>query len=240
MRLEAFKRTITVDWRRQMDADARAFLVKTATESTQRIVAEQTARAGIPPQVETYANRPGNRDLKSVTLPGPIVSLFDYRPEIAAVALLELVRASPVESGTYRDSHTLFLNGIPVSGPLPPLRTQDELMIANPVPYARRLEIGRTTSGRRFTRNVDNRIYETVARRVLQPRYGAVAKIQFTYVGLPDAYVTKAALPSHYATTRVRRYGTKNGGPGSRILRKRRQFKAPVRAPAIIVTLHQA
>lgn len=239
MRVQAFRQTITAAWPRKQEEQAKAFLIKVATEGTQKIVAEQTARAGVPPQAQAFANRAGNENLATVDLPGPIVSVFDYRREVAAVALVELVKASPVESGAYRDSHQLYLNGSPVTGDLPVLRPGDEVMIANGVAYARRLEIGRTTSGRRFTRFVDNRIYENVARRLLRPLYGAVADIEFTYVILPDAYVTQAKLPSHYATTKIRRYTTANGIAGQRVLRKRRQIKAAVRAPAIVIKAHK-
>jgi hypothetical protein len=102
----------------------------------------------------------------------------------------------------------------------------DEIMIANPAPYARRLEIGKTEAGRDFLVSVPNRIYERVAKRKLIPRYRNVAKIAFGYVSLPKAYATKAGLGSHYKT-------------GGGLLRKRRQKAGtPIRYPAIFIAQH--
>src|SRR5436190_17637277 len=103
---------------------------------------DSTARSGPPPMWEAYANRPGNSNLESVILPGPIVYRYRYATEIAEVALTALQRLSPVRSGRYAKSHTIYVNGQPVAR-APKTLTQ-EIVISNPVPYARKIEIGKT------------------------------------------------------------------------------------------------
>lgn len=223
--LQAFRRTITVAWPKKGQEEAQKLLVRVAREGNAKIIAEQTARAGYPPEVEAYANTPGNRNLDSVKLPGPIVFRYRYHREILSAALEELRKASPVISGLYRDSHTVFVNGIPIAGVPASLKPGDEIFIANPVPYSRRLEVGLTESGRAFVLQVEPNIYGRVMRNVLIPRYRRVAKISLTYVTIPGAYIIKGRLPSHYiAKGGVRR-------------RRRQQVGAPVRAPAILISL---
>ncbi len=82
---------------------------------------------------------------------------------------------SPVLTGRYRDSHTLFVNGVAV----PNLKnyTGGEVTISNPVPYARKIEIGA------MKMHVPGRVYEHAA-KIVRARFGNVAKIGFTYRGL--------------------------------------------------------
>lgn len=223
--LQSFRRTVTVAWPLDAKEKAQKTLVRVARAGHAAIMAEQTARAGFAPEFEAYANNPGNTNLDSVVLPGPIVYRYRYVREILTVALDELRKASPVVSGLYRDSHTLFINGIPVAGTAPSIKAGDEVFIANPVPYARRLEVGKTESGRSFVLQVAPNIYERVMKRVLIPRYRNVAKLSLTYVTIPDAYIIKGRLPSHYIA---------KGGAR----RKRRQpVGQPVRSPAIVISL---
>lgn len=223
-RLQAFRQTITVHWPQATEQQARALLVRTAREGIAEIVGRQSAD-GVPPGVTVYANRPGNPNIETVKLPGPIVALFDYRRKIAAEALLALIKASPVVSGAYRDSHTLFLNGAPVAGRLPELGPQDELMITNTVPYARRIEIGKTKSGRPFVRQVPPRIYETVAGQMTR-RGGILVNVRFAYVSLPGGFVARGRLSSHY--------GVRDARGGLR-LRKRPQQSGAIRYPALFI-----
>jgi len=176
--LQAFRRVVTVSWPAHMEKGAKEHLLRVARNGHARIMADATRVAGYPPQWEAYANRPGNANLESVILPGPIVYRYRYFNTIAEVALTALQRLSPVRSGLYAKSHTIYVNGAPVAR-APRTMTQ-EIMISNPVPYARKLEIGKTKSGRAFLVQVPNRIYERVA-RALQSRYRNVANITFTY-----------------------------------------------------------
>ena len=224
--LQAFRRTVTVAWPQHAQGEAKKLLVATARSGHAKIMSEQSARAGFPPEFDAYANTPGNPNLDSVVLPGPIVYRYRYAREMITVALEELRKASPVVSGDYRNGHVLFVDGVPVSGVPAQLKAGQDLMISNPVPYARRLEVGLTTSGRPFVIQVPPRIYERVLKGILIPRYRNVARLSLDYAEIPPAYVIKGRLPSHYIA---------KGG----IRRKRRQeVGKPVRAPAIVIQVY--
>ena len=182
---------------------------------------EQASRAGVIPEFEAYANQPGNSNLESVRLPGPIVYKYRYIREIVLAAMKALEDASPVDSGAYRKAHTLFIDGAPSAlGAV--IRRGQEIMISNPLPYARRLEIAKTESGRDFLVSVPNRIYERVAKQ-MQQRYRNAAKMSFGYVSLPNAHVIRGGLGASYSI-----------GGGRR--RKRRQsVGSSVQAPAIFI-----
>jgi len=227
--LEVLRRTVTVEWPAADAESARKFLTATARADNEKILAAQQSRGGMRPSVTAYANTPGNRNLDAVTLPGPIVHNYQYFAEIVVYALAALAKASPVASGDYLAGHTVYVNGVAVER-FDRLDDADQIMIANAVPYARRLEIGKTVAGRDFVLQVPNRIYETVAKRILAPRFGNVARIEFGYASLPDSYAVKGRLASHYATGRA------NGVRGGGVLRKRQQKPGgQVRAPAIFI-----
>ncbi|MEH2476249.1 hypothetical protein V1281_002582 [Nitrobacteraceae bacterium AZCC 2161] len=87
---------------------------------------------------------------------------------------------SPIgPSGKYRDSHTLFADDVevPISGQIP---TADEYVFLNPVPYARKIEMGKTKSGRAFVVSVPNHIYERTAKDA-NGKFGNIASIKFSY-----------------------------------------------------------
>lgn len=220
--LAALRRTVEVQWKGQSQEQARDLLVRTARAGHAETMQRQRARAGFAPDFDVYVNRPGNENLPAVKLPGPIVYRYRYLREIVEYALGELYRASPVQSGRYVQSHTVFVNGQPVEALPDPLPPSAEVMIANPVPYARRLEIGKTKAGRDFVLQVEPRIYERVAKGALRRRFGKNAEIEFTYVTLPGSIRAKGALASHYRT-------------GEGRMRKRNQRKDVVRTPAIII-----
>jgi hypothetical protein len=163
-----------------MDAEAKAHLLKTARDGHAGIMQRQRN-----PSFEAYANQPGNRNLDSVVLPGPIVYNYSNIKRIVEDALDELRKASPVASGDYVRSHTVYVNGVEVAAIPETISPSDEIMIANPVPYSRKLEIGKTESGRDFLVSVPNRIYERTAKNILIPRYRNVAKITITFGTVP-------------------------------------------------------
>lgn len=228
--IESFRRTVVIEWPRMHEAQAKALLIQKAREGHAQIVAQAEAGGGGRPDFEAYANRPGN-PIENVTLPGPIVYKYRYVREMIAYALAELRRQSPVQSGKYRDSHTLFVNGIAVEALPLILKPTDEIWIANPVPYSRKLEIGKTKSGRDFLITVPNRIYERVAKQKLMPRYHNIAKITITHILVPDAYRLKTNNPARSWLKNTKRWYY---APGQRA---DRAAGAPVRSPAIIIEM---
>ena len=69
-------RRVTIDWPQKSERDARALLIRTARTGHQQIMRDAKAK-GYEPYWEAYANSPGNSNLESVVLPGPIV--YNYR-----------------------------------------------------------------------------------------------------------------------------------------------------------------
>lgn len=175
-------------WSVQQQKQARDLLVKTARDGHDRIMREQTMRAGYEPEFNAYANTPDNPDIETVILPGPIVYQYRYHNEIIGEALRMLDAASPVDSGDYKRGHILYVNGTPTHRDAK-FQSGDDVMIVNVVPYARRIEVGKTKSGRDFLVQVPNRIYERVANQ-LNLKYGKVSMIEMDWVGVGQITVS--------------------------------------------------
>ncbi|MGE0290334.1 MAG: hypothetical protein AB7I42_24880 [Bradyrhizobium sp.] len=126
---------------------------------------------------------------------GRIVFEFELINDVLLWIMTTLIERSPRGpaggAGTYREAHTLFADGAAVA-PRSALPEADEYSIANPLPYSRRLEIGRTASGRDFLVSVPNRIYERTAADA-KARFGNVAKVGFTYRGIVGGYAVNQA-----------------------------------------------
>jgi hypothetical protein len=177
-------RVVTVDWPKAAQDGGKAFLLKTARNGHQKIMSDAKTK-GLEPYWEAYANRPGNSNLETVVLPGPIVYNYRYLSDLIQYALDELRKQSPIDSGKYKNSHTVYVNGSPVGNTVPKnIQPGDQIMIANPVPYARRLEVGRARHGARpFLISVPNRIYERVVDMVKAHGKGR-SKVRMAYVDL--------------------------------------------------------
>lgn len=230
---QSFRRKVIVEWPKKQDEDAKKLLLKVSSAGHADIMQKQTSRSGIAPDWNAYANRPGNEDLNSVVIPGPIVYKYRYLREVVEVALNSLRKWSPVDSGDYVSSHQLYVNGQAVAVLPVRLGPEDLIMISNPVPYARRIEVGKTKSGRSFVLQVPPHIYERVTKQILIPNFRNVAKIEFDYASLSGAYVKTGGM-----ARRTPRYATGNrAGPrGGGTLRKRRPGAGEaVRAPAIFI-----
>jgi hypothetical protein len=208
--LETLRATV-IDWRAEAEKQGRALLVATARAGHAKIMHDQpdstwTAFGDVPGRSWEQAER---------------LITFKYSPALSLVApviIKQLEDGSPVDSGLYRRSHTLFVNGQPsAAGPIP---AGAVVMIANPVPYARRLEIGKTESGRAFLVSKPNRLYERVARAAAN-RFPTV-EITFGYVTLPNAITSKGHVGRTSRNPRRRR-------------RAQRMVGEAVRSPAIFI-----
>lgn len=111
-----------------------------------------------------------------------IVYRYVYMTELVTAALELLREHSPVGSngdphpGLYRDSHLVFLNGqLAPGGDVSAWQPGDQINIANPVPYARKIEFGH------MTLSVPGHVYETVA-QILAGRFGNQAAIKLTFM----------------------------------------------------------
>lgn len=109
-----------------------------------------------------------------------IVFRYMAMQDIVDFALATLRERSPVGSdddphpGLYRDSHLVFLNGQVVAN-VQAFKRGDQINISNPVPYARKLEIG---NGRM---QAPLHVYEDAA-PLIASRYGNRAAVKFTFM----------------------------------------------------------
>ena len=129
MSTQLIRRIVTVEWPKEAQDDAKALLIRVAREGHARIMAEGAAQ-GLQPYWEAYANTPGNTNLESVILPGPIVYNYRYLLDLIRFALDELRRQSPEMSGNYKRSHTVFVNDQSVGDAIPTtIRAGDRIFI---------------------------------------------------------------------------------------------------------------
>lgn len=121
---------------------------------------------------------------------------------------------SPVISGEYQRQHRVMADGVEfdVLGDIPQAR---EYVFYNAVPYARRIEIGKTEAGRDFVIQVAPRIYERTGKDA-RARFGNIARISTQFITPPNEY-------------RLKR------GSGKRSRRRDRGRGAVVNVPAIFV-----
>ncbi len=125
---------------------------------------------------------------------------------------------SPVLTGAYRDAHTLFADGteVDLDAEVP---SASEYTFLNPLPYARKIEIGKTRSGRDFVISVPNRIYERTADDA-KKRFGNLANIRFSYRAPEAGSILKYTSVRHG--------------------RAKAAHERDLRVPAIVVTLKAA
>lgn len=146
--------------------------------------ATNKAALGAEPPFEQFVDgRPG-APLETVNPDrGRIVFEFALAGDVLRWIHAELVRRSPIGppggAGTYRESHRLFADGreIALAEELP---AAAEFSFTNTVIYARKLEIGRTRSGRDFLISVPNRIYDDVSHEAAL-KFSRIAKIGYTF-----------------------------------------------------------
>lgn len=198
-----------------------------------KVLASGRARKGVPPDFLVAVDSQRGKPVEQAQ--ALIVSLYDYRREAALFALDALARNSPRQSGQYVQGHTIFVNRAATGKTCPPLREGDDIYIANTVPYARRIEIGRTKAGRSFVAQVPPRVYERTVKEI-RARYGSVVKLAFGYVDLPGAWTIKGGLSPSYQTGGSRRTSNQFAAKGSLKSRKRNQrVGEPIRYPAIFI-----
>jgi hypothetical protein len=205
----AIRQDITVRWAGASQAQGEALLVEVAKQGHAKIMREATERDGAVPSWTAFGDVAGRpiEQAKKV-----IVFQYYYVRGIILAILRALQDESPVDSGAYRRSHQLYIDGHAV-GPNTVIKPGQDVMIANSVPYARRLEVGKTAAGRDFLISKPNRIYERVG-KMLASRYRNAAKITFGYVTLPGAHAVKGRLSSHIGRKKRRQHaGTEVQAP---------------------------
>ena len=119
---------------------------------------------------------------ESVKRFGVIEYHYQRLDEIVRFAMDTLFALSPVLSGDYRRAHTLFVGGVAVGdlkGWTP--ESGDEIYILNPLPYARRIELGKMKMRVAGT----DKVYAQ-SEQILKRRFGNLAAIKMTYRSVSD------------------------------------------------------
>ena len=222
------------------DAQVRAFVADLRGPAMARVVADahrdlharvlqdQRSRAGVAPGFRHVVDGKVGAGFESVKPGGRIVTVYDYRREIALFALAALRSSSPASSGRYRGAHFFMINGREARELPETIEDGATITISNSAPYARRLEVGKKKDGSAFVVQVPPRIYERVAKQVVGPRYRKVAKIAFTYVDLAGAYRLKG--------NQKKRRRTAKGWQVQQSQSADRRAGQPIRYPAIVIT----
>lgn len=171
---------------------------RVAREERDRVLAQQTQRAFIRPDVTTIAD--GRVDAPIEAARSVVVHVFAYWREIVAQALYLLEGRAPRVTGKYLGSFSVYADGVSV--PLQQIpRSFSELVIAPAVPYARRLEVGKRPDGRPFVKQVPPRIVDSVTQQ-LRKKYGRIALIKTEFRALQGASGTRASRQQRRARGR--------------------------------------
>lgn len=176
--LKALERDLRVILEDATGPDASRALAKAWKGAHEDVLRQAAGRSGVAPGFTVAAD---NDQSKSVeTAQSIIVSVYDYRREVTDAIIAALIANSPKRSGAYMRGHMIYVNGKPVGQSCPVLKEDDAVSISNTVAYARRLEIGKSKSGKPFVIQVPPRIYERTMKEV-RGTYRNVAKLWFTY-----------------------------------------------------------
>lgn len=110
--------------------------------------------------------------LETVRPNGYVLAEFELFNDVLAWIGDQLEKHSPVKSGRYRKSHTIFADGVEVElgGVIP---EASEFVFINTLPYARKIERGESSQA-------PDGIYQVVA-TLARRRFGNIAKIGFSY-----------------------------------------------------------
>lgn len=187
----------------------------------------------VPPRVVTVD---GNRGAALETVRpvgGSIIVEWELIGDVMIWIGRTLRDRSPVgPSGKYRDSHTLFADSkeVPIGADVP---IASEYVFLNPVPYARKVEIGKTKSGRDFVISVPNRIYERTAKDA-QARFGNMANIKFSYRA-PEDFGILAYVRVVRTTGRDKKGRITSGQSASNAAAA--AHERSLRVPAIVITI---
>jgi hypothetical protein len=133
------------------------------------------ALGAVPPKTVTVNGR-ANDSLTNIIPPdsGTIIAEYRMVDDVLKWIMQTLRDRSPYLSGDYKRGHRLLADGRECDPDNPPLASS--YTFVNVVPYTRRLEVGKTESGRDFLISVPNKIYARTYADA-KARFGNAAKI---------------------------------------------------------------
>jgi hypothetical protein len=184
------------------------------------------ALGAVPPKKVTVNGR--EDELLTNVPPDQGIIIAEYRmaDEVLEWIMKTLRDRSPIISGEYKKGHRLFADDVEVNADNPPIASRYTFF--NLVPYARRLEVGKTNSGRDFLIQVPNRIYARTYQDA-KAKFGNVAKITTGFESTANSYKLKNDQASRSFTRGFRRVSARQ--------RSDRVAGSVVSVPAIYVTI---
>lgn len=195
--------TLSPDAQQQAVASFAQGAIDEADADNQRVLGR------VPPRTITVDGKEGAplTDVKSDG--GSIIVEYELINDVLVWIGDTLKARSPVQSGHYRDGWTLLADGqeVGLTDDVPPA---DEYTFVNNVPYARRIEVGLTESGRSFVIQVPNRIAERTATDAAA-KFGNMAKIKSVFISLDSGYALKNDAVSRARGNRRRRVTARAG-----------------------------
>lgn len=213
MRLDAFERDLTLAAAGLSPEE----IARRLAELAQRGLAEaQASGAASSSYVLTVNGRAGVAEA-AVVPPGPILYTFSWLTEVKDYGLAFLRTRSPKASGRYADSHFAMVNGSPI-GPDEPVPFGAELVLSNPVPYARKIEVGH------MKMSVPAHVYED-AQQAIRRKFGELVAVALSFVLLEGGYVLKG------------RFRRGSGRAARKSPRKDTGRGQPLRYPALVITM---
>lgn len=184
-----------------------------------------------PTSFQTIVDGVPGAAFESARPDGVIVVRYPRIEAIVQFAMETLFDLSPVLSGEYRNSHTIFVNQAGAAN-LKDWRPGQEVAITNPVPYARVIEIGKMKMKVPGT----DRVYQQ-ARRKVMARFGNQFDVQFTYRALVDSVVVNQDAAFSRGRWRAGGIGKREAtGAIEKRLAKGAHNKSDVRFPCLIIT----
>lgn len=133
------------------------------------------------PVYETFVDQRRGASEETVRPDGVIRYEFDQIGEAAEYGLDACRRLSPMESGVFRLAWVLSVNHRPWFGDVKDIPTGAEVLIVNPLPYARKIETGAMPK-----MSVEPGIVQRAAQRIKR-QFPAISAF-VTYVQLPPAF----------------------------------------------------
>lgn len=205
---------------------ARTRLMELVAENKARVLAEQAQRSGgIEPALETMIiDGSRNASVSQIKASSRVILDWNYITEAVIKTVGYLRLHGPERSGAWKESIIVLVNGReqPVEEPIP--SNVNEATVVVTAPYSRKLEVGRTESGRAFSTQVPQHFVEK-AMLLLRSQLRDLATLSFGYVNLSGG---------HVLSERGRHRRAKDGKLGSK------RHETRVQHPAITINEIQA
>jgi hypothetical protein len=210
--LADFANTLTVATRDLSGPESRKLLHQTARAERERVLGEQRQRSGIAPTDIVAAD--GRRGAPIEQAERLVVIEYGYLREVVQEVLKVLVMQSPKRTGAFARAFAVLVNGAEIHSLDQIVHDTREAVIVNTMPYARRLEVGKSRDGTPFVVQVRPRFIEATA-LAMRSRFGNVAQLWFNYFDIDGAHTLRRAARGG---GRSRRAGAAIRYPGIRIV----------------------